>query len=252
MGRALVTGATAGLGREFCWELAARRHDLVLVARDQERLEKLAEALWQVGQVKAEVLPADLATESGVQKVVERLQQPHQPVGLLVNNAGFGQGQPFMETTVVDQQRALDVMVRAVLETSHAAARAMRDRGYGAILNVSSVAADTGMGTYSAHKSWVRAFTEGLAHELKGTRVTATVVMPGLMHTEFHARSGQEFDVPEWTWMDAAVVADRALDAVARGKVLYTPGVLYKAAAAALKLTPRSLVYEIVGRMPHT
>lgn len=252
MGVALVTGASAGLGLEFCWQLAARRHNLVLVARDQERLEKLAADLWQIAQVRSEVLVADLSTDEGIARVCSRLRQNQHPVGLLVNNAGYGMGKPFLDSELAAQDQALQVMVRAVMNTSYTAANAMRERGRGAILNVSSIAADTGMGSYSAHKAWVRAFTEGLALELRGSGVSATVLLPGLMHTEFHVRSGRKVRAPEWTWLDAASVADQALDAVARGQVSCTPGLVYKAAATALRTLPRTPLRAIVSRLPHT
>lgn len=134
MGSALITGATSGIGLEFAWELAAERNDLVLVARNLERLEEVAEEIRQVADVKVEVLQADLATEEGARTVAARVQQAHHPIGLLVNNAGFGLGQEFIGGDLGRELSALDAMVRAVLITSHAAANTMVARGYGAIL----------------------------------------------------------------------------------------------------------------------
>src|SRR5690606_25044936 len=173
MATALITGASAGLGLEFAWQLATARHDVVLVARDAERLERLAGQLHAAAGVRAEVLSADLSERDQVERVAERLRDRDRPVGLLVNNAGFALGQPFVGGHLTAHERGLDVMVRAVMVLSHAAVTAMVDRGRGAILNVSSVAALTAMGTYSADKAWVRVFTEGLAVELRGTGVTA-------------------------------------------------------------------------------
>src|SRR5690606_40084718 len=126
--------------------------------------------------VRAEVLVADLADRADVDRVAERLRDHERPVGLLVNNAGHGIGQRFVGGDLAGQEQALDVMVRAVMVLSHPAAGAMVERGRGAILSVSSVAALTAMGPYAAHKAWVRTFTEGLAVELDGTGVTATVL----------------------------------------------------------------------------
>ncbi|QAY69334.1 SDR family NAD(P)-dependent oxidoreductase [Xylanimonas protaetiae] len=250
MGTALVTGATAGLGLEFAWQLATARHHLVLVARDEARLEEVAGQLRAAAGVDVEVVRADLSVPDDVARVAERLRvtgeedgETRRPVGLLVNNAGFGMRHRFTKDDLDSELRALDVMVRAVLVLSHAAAGQMKHRGRGAILNVGSVAALTATGTYSAHKAWVRTFTEGLAAELKGTGVTATVVAPGLTHTEFHARMHADTSgLPEIAWLDAPRVVADALADVRRGVVLSTPSLRYKAASAALRVAPRPTV----------
>lgn len=243
MGTALVTGASAGLGLEFAWQLATAKHDVVLVARDEERLTRLARQLEAAAGVRAEVLVADLTDRADVERVADRLRADEHPVGLLVNNAGFGIHQRFVGGDVHREEEGLDVMVGAVMVLSHAAAGAMVRRGRGAILNVASVAALLASGTYSAHKAWVRAFTEGLAVELKGTGVTATVVCPGYTHTEFHARG--EIDTsayPEVAWLDPEDVVAAALADVRRGVVISTPSLRYKAASALLRTLPRPAV----------
>ncbi|MFP3713753.1 SDR family NAD(P)-dependent oxidoreductase [Puerhibacterium sp. TATVAM-FAB25] len=252
MGTALVTGATAGLGLEFAWQLATARHHLVLVARDAERLEEVAQRIRVVAGVDVEVLPADLSVREDLERVAQRLAetgaQDARPVGLLVNNAGFATGQRFVDGDIAVEEQALDVMVRAVLVLSRAAAGQMTRRGRGAILNVGSVAALTAGGTYAAAKAWVRSFTEGLAVELRGTGVTATVVAPGFTHTEFHARAELDMSqLPEAAWLDASDVVAEALADVRRGAVLSTPSGRYKAAAALLRLAPRRAV-RAVGR----
>ncbi|MFH5821737.1 SDR family NAD(P)-dependent oxidoreductase [Georgenia sp. AZ-5] len=248
MGTALVTGATSGIGLELAWQLAAARHRLVLVARDGERLEKVAHQIRSAAAVAVEVLPADLATAEGRDAVRDRLGGGATPVGLLVNNAGFGLGQPFLGGDLAREDQALEVMVRSVLVLSKAAAESMVPRGRGAILNVSSMAALTAMGTYAAHKAWVLTFTEALAAELAGTGVTATALCPGLVRTEFHERAGLEAATwPAPAWVDVEKVASAALTAVRRGQVVVTPSLRYTAAAAALRLTPRWLVRRAVG-----
>ena len=156
MGTALVTGATSGLGLEIAWQLAQARHDLVLVARTPERLRQVAEEMRQFAGVQVETLQADLSKRDELELVAERLRETSKPVGLLVNNAGFGLGQRFVGGDLAREEDALNVMVRAVMVASHAAAGAMVERGRGAILNVSSMTAHTAMGTYAAHKAWVR------------------------------------------------------------------------------------------------
>ena len=246
MGTALVTGATAGLGLEFVWQLAAARHDLVLVARDVPRLETLAEKLRAAAGVRVEVLGADLSVRADVERVAERLRSRERPVGLLVNNAGYGLRERFLGGPLAEQEQALEVMVRAVLVLSHAAVSQMVPRGRGAILNVSSIASLTTGGPYSAHKAWVRTFTEGLATELRGTGVTATVLNPGLVRTEFHDRAGIDFSsLPEASWLTAERVVSEALAAMRRGAVISTPSKRYRTVSAVLRLLPRPLVRAV-------
>ncbi|NEB06617.1 SDR family NAD(P)-dependent oxidoreductase, partial [Streptomyces sp. SID13726] len=171
-----------------------------------------------------------------VARLAERLASPggsdERPVGLLVNNAGFATQQHFVGGDLDVELRALDVMVRAVLVLSHAAAGQMTARGRGAILNVASVAALTAGGTYAAAKAWVRSFTEGLAVELHGTGVTATVLCPGFTHTEFHDRAGIDKSVlPDLAWLDADRVVSAARADVRRGAVVSTPSVRYRVAS---------------------
>jgi len=253
MGTALITGASAGLGEEFAWQLAAAGHHLVLVARRTDRLTALAERIHNVSGVQVEVLPADLTLPDDVARVAERLAADEpRPIGLLVNNAGLGLQHRFLNSTLEEELTALDVMVRAVLVLSHAAGRAMVGRGHGAILNVSSMAQDTAMGTYAAHKAWVRAFTESLATELAGTGVTATAVLPGLTHTEFHATAHMDESAwPRAAWLSAEQVVDAALAAVRRGDVLCVPSVKYKLASALLHAAPRRLVRAATGARVH-
>lgn len=246
MGTALVTGASAGLGLEFAWQLATAKHDVVLVARDEERLTRLAAQLEAAAGVHAEVLVADLTRDEDVARVADRLRDQERPVGLLVNNAGLGLGKPFVGNDIDAEVKALDVMVRAVLVLSHAAAGAMVERGRGAILNVGSIAALMASGTYSAHKAWVRSFTESLAVELRGTGVTATVVNPGFTHTEFHERGQIDMtSFPEFVWLNAEDVVAAALADVRRGVVISTPSARYRTVSAVVRALPRSAVRRI-------
>ena len=240
MGTALITGASAGLGLEFAWQLATAKHDVVLVARNEERLKRLAGQLEAAAGIRAEVLVADLSVRADVDRVADRLRSDEKPVGLLVNNAGLGLNQRFIGGDLAREEAALAVMVSAVLVLSHAAAGAMVARGRGAILNVASVAALLASGTYSAHKAWVRSFTEGLAVELVGTGVTATALCPGFVHTEFHERGAIDVSAyPEIAWLNAEDVVAKGLSDVRRGVVISTPSVRYRVASAAVRMSPR-------------
>jgi len=249
MATALVTGASSGLGAEFAWQLGKAGHDVVLVARDHARLGEVADEVRNGAGVQAEVLVADLGVRKDLDKVVARLRDDKRPVGLLVNNAGFGMGEPFITSEIALQENALDVMVRAVMVLSHAAAGAMVARGRGAVLNVSSIASSIARGSYSAHKAWVVTFTEALATELKGTGVTATVTRPGLVRTEFQERAGMDLSsLPEAVWIEAEAVVAASLAAVRRGQVVVTPSVRYAVGSSIAKVIPRSLLRRITSR----
>lgn len=249
MGRALITGASSGLGKEFAFVLAEQGNDLVLVARNEERLNELAENLRVATGVKVEVLPADLSVNRGVQAVAHRLRSRRRPVTLLVNNAGGGLGQSFLNGAADVEARAVNVMVRAVLLLSQAAAKTMVERGRGTIINVASIASLTVRGTYSAHKAWVKTFTEGLAADLAGTGVNATVVLPGLMHTEFHERAGVDVSQwGDWAFTSPRFVVQAALNAARHRRVIVVPGMVYKAAYWGLRLAPRGVLRRLTGQ----
>lgn len=243
MGTALVTGASSGLGLEFAWQLAAANHNLVLVARDTARLTELANQLRAAANVRVEVLPADLTVPADLEVVAQRLRSLTNPVGLLVNNAGLGLGQAFAGGELQRELAALDLMVKAVLVLSHAAVEQMQSRGRGAILNVGSVAGHLATGTYSSHKAWVRTFTESLSVELRHSGVTATVLQPGFVRTEFHQRAEIDSSIlPELAWLNAEDVVSAALRDVRRGVVLSTPSLRYRAATGLLRLAPRRVI----------
>ncbi|MGO0577168.1 SDR family NAD(P)-dependent oxidoreductase [Ornithinimicrobium panacihumi] len=250
MGTALVTGASVGLGREFAEQLAGRGHDLVLVARDLARLEVAAQELRARYAVSVEVLPTDLADRAQLQRVADRLADPARPVDLLVNNAGFGSRKGFVRNDLDEEERAVDVMVRAVMVLSHAAGGAMRERGHGAILNVSSVAGYAVMGHYSAIKAYVTIFSEALATELAPHGVHVTALCPGFVRTEFHQRAKMNMSkLPDRLWLSAPDVVRTALDDLARGRVVSVPSVPYKGVVGLLRVAPRGITRRVAGSL---
>ncbi|OBI43670.1 short-chain dehydrogenase [Mycobacterium kyorinense] len=239
---ALITGPTSGIGAGFARRFAADGHDLVLVARDAERLEQLSAELRDEGGRNVEVLPADLADAADRGKVAERLAAG---VDVLVNNAGFGTSGEFWTADPALLQAQLDVNVTAVMQLTRAALPAMIDAGSGTVINVASVAGlVSGRGsTYSASKAWVVSFTEGLAGGLKGTGVGIHAVCPGFVHTEFHSRAGIDMaSMPSFMWLEVDDVIRESLADIARGKVISVPGLQYKALTTAGRMAPRSLV----------
>ncbi|MBK9102199.1 MAG: SDR family oxidoreductase [Austwickia sp.] len=252
---ALVTGASSGIGAAFCRELARSGHDLVVVSRSRDALEDLAGGLRAAYGVSVTVMPADLADREQVGRVAERIagtsgSPDAAPIDLLVNNAGFGIGQAFLDGDLGEEERALEVMCRAVLVLSHAAGRAMRARGQGGIINVSSVAGFVQMGTYSAIKAWVTTFTEGLSTELRADGVRVTALCPGFTHTDFHRRAELDMaKLPEALWLDADDLVRTCLRDHARGRVISVPGTAYRAVTAAVHVLPRGVVRRVSGSL---
>lgn len=238
---ALITGGTSGIGAAFAKALAARGLNLVLVARDPARLDQAAQELRARYRIEVETLAADLADRDDVDRVAERLESPDRPVELLINNAGFSVKGPVTSPDHDLHDAGFDVMCRAVMVLSSAAARAMTARHEGWILNVSSVAGEVSMGPYSAIKAWTTTFTESLAVELRGTGVQVTALLPGWVRTEFHSRAGiSGSSIPNWLWLDADKLVEEALRDMARGKVVSIPTLRYKALMGVVKHAPRS------------
>lgn len=245
---ALITGPTSGIGSGYARRYARDGYDLVLVARNVDRLQQLAGELEaQAGGV--EILPADLADAADRAKVAERLSRG---VRVLVNNAGLGTSGEFWTTDPALLQAQLDVNVTAVMQLTRAALPAMLEAGAGTVINIASVAGLlSGRGsTYSASKAWVISFSEGLANGLQGTGVSVHAVCPGYVHTEFHARAGIDMaKLPSFMWLEVDDVVSQSLADVTRGKVISVPGLHYKAIVTAGRLMPRVLVRAAVKRV---
>ncbi len=250
MPTALVTGGTSGIGAAFARAIAARGDDLVLVARDADRLAETADELREHHGIAVETLPADLAVAEDLARVAERLASTESPIDLLVNNAGFGVRARLTDADLGPHDHAIDVMVRAVLHLGGAAGRAMRERGHGAIVNVGSTAGYVALGDYSAIKAWVSTYTESLAVELSGTGVTATVLCPGWVRTEFHERAKiNPSSIPGLLWLEADAVVAETLADVAKGKVISIPSRRYKVLTFLARHAPRRAIRAVSARI---
>ncbi|MEV6792594.1 SDR family oxidoreductase [Streptomyces sp. NPDC051320] len=249
MTTALITGSTAGIGAAFARRLATDGHNLVLVARDTERLRDQATELHDRHGIEAEVLTADLATDDGIAAVEKRLADSRNVVDLLVNNAGFGNKGRFLDVPLADELTMLKVHCEAVLRLTAAAVPGMRSRGRGGVVNVASVAAFLPRGTYGASKAWVVQFTQGAAKDVAGSGVRMMALCPGFVRTEFHERAGMGTDgIPGWMWLDADKLVAAALADLARGKSVSIPDPRYKVLMGAAKLAPRGLLGGITSK----
>jgi short-subunit dehydrogenase len=250
MATALITGGTSGIGAAFARALAARGDDLVLVARNADRLSDMATELKERHAVDVETIVAELGERDDVIRIADRLTSTERPIDMLINNAGFGVGTKLTDADTTRHEHAIDVMITAVLMLGAAAGRTMRERGSGTIINVSSTAGYVAMGGYSAIKTWVTAYTESLANELHGTGVKVTALCPGWVRTEFHERANLNISfIPAALWLDSdRLVADCLADADA-GKVISIPSKRYKALMAICELLPRRALRAVSRRL---
>lgn len=244
---ALITGASSGIGETFARTLAARGYDLILVARREDRLRALAS---QFPAIQTEVLAADLTTDAGLHSAEQAIRQCPR-LELLVNNAGFGTLGRFWTADIQGQTRMHQLHVMATMRLTHAALSCMVERGHGAVINVSSVAAfgqSEGNVSYCATKTWMNAFTQGLDLELRGiqSKVKVQALCPGFTMSEFHDTLGVDRkNIPHFLWMQPEEIVAASLKGLERGDVIVVPGTVYKIGAAFMSHLPHGLKRRI-------
>jgi short-subunit dehydrogenase len=246
MSTALITGATAGIGNAYAELLAKQGFDLVLVARDLPRLNQVAKRLSKTYKIKVETLKADLTKPTQLARVEKRVSNISKPIEVLVNNAGFGIKESFIDTQIKKEQELLDVLVTAPLRLTHAVLPGMIKRNNGTIVNVSSVASWIAGGTYSAAKSYLTVFTEYLHTELKGTNVNISALCPGFTRTEFHQRGKMRMNgLPNFMWLTVDQVVAQSWKYAKAGKVICIPGWQYLILSTVARIAPRPLVRKL-------
>ncbi len=231
---ALITGASAGLGVEFARQLAAQGFDQFLVARRADKLEAVAEELRTSHGVAVHTFSADLSDPAAPQRIAEAVDRAGVHVDYLVNNAGAAGPELLEDRDWIAQRDFLELMMISVAHLCHIFIPAMRDRGYGRVINVSSVAARVpraGDTNYGPTKAYLVALSEGLALTLGGTGVHVSALCPGFTHTDFHATADMldmKASLPKFLWYDADVVVREGLKACERNKPVYVSGRLYR------------------------
>ena len=243
---AVVTGASAGIGKVFCERLAGRGYDVVAVARDESRLLGLKAALEQTYKVTVEAFPADLSRDGDVTRLAERIAADHR-LAVLVNNAGFGTRGTLAETAPERQAAMVRLHTLAPMRLTQAALPVLLRNRAGAVINVSSVASflfRPGNVNYCATKAYLTVFSEGLAAELVGTGVRVQALCPGFTRSEFHRRMQVEpSELPWQMWLSAEYVVDASLRSLDRGgPVVCVPGLRYRIIVVLLRLLPRRLL----------
>lgn len=229
-GRALVTGASAGIGAAFAERLARDGYDLVVVARRRDRLTQLAQRVHDCYGVAAEVLVADLARPADVLTVEERVARD-QELEMVVNNAGFGMAAPFSRADPDAIEAMIHVHVMALVRLTRAALPGMMARGHGSVINVSSTSAFDAtpvprQAVYAATKAFVTTFTQGVHAEVKGTGVHVQALCPGWTRTEILERRGvtsRDLGIPDAAFMMPDVLVDASLKGLELGEVVCVP-----------------------------
>ena len=251
----LITGASAGIGTELARRLAARGHNLVLVARREDRLTALAEELRLANGIAAEARACDLADDEQRGALISALRQGERHVNVVCNNAGYGSFGKFHELDQAGEGKMVRLNVLALHELTGAFLPDMVRRGSGAILNVASVAAFQPIpnnATYAATKAFVHSFSEAVSAELAGTGVSLTSLCPGPVSTEFGEAAGVgelESQLPGFMAQSADDVARAAIDAMVKGKRTVFPGMGPRLAGFGGRFVPRSALLPLAARL---
>jgi short-subunit dehydrogenase len=246
---AVVTGASSGIGTEIARELAARGHQVVLVARTESKLKALADEIAGNGG-RAHVLAADLSDRTVRADLLGRVEELGLVPDILINNAGLSTLGPVSKADPDAELNMIEVDVASVADLCTRFLPGMVERGRGAVLNVASTAAFQplpGQAAYGAGKAFVLSYTQSLSGELRGSGVTATALCPGPVETGFGERAGFTDEeahnaLPGIMWVDAVDVAKQAVAGMDKGKMVVIPGVANKVGAMFSQVTPRTLL----------
>jgi uncharacterized protein len=246
---ALITGASSGLGEEFAKQLASKGCHLVLVARSENKLNQLADIIRQRCQVQVTVIAADLSSSEAVQRMIDEVNHRNIKVDLLVNNAGLGLFENFLDTPLTPQMEQVDVNVRALVQLTHAFTPGMVSARRGGVINIASSAAFqplAGADVYAASKAFVLFFSEGLSFELQKSNVHVLAACPGPVATQFFAHMKPKMQA---TQMDQpAAIVSEILRAFASRKRVVIPGkFLVRLGTWGARLMPRNMILRLAA-----
>ncbi|MDQ4051839.1 MAG: SDR family oxidoreductase [Actinomycetota bacterium] len=252
---AVVTGASSGIGAEIARELAARGHQVVLVARSEAKLQRLADEIARNGG-RAHVVAADLSDRKVRSALPDRVEALGLVSDIVVNNAGFSTLGPVSRADPEAELNLVEVDVASVVDLCTRFLPGMVERGRGALLNVASTAAFQplpGQAAYGAGKAFVLSYTQSLAGELRGSGVTATALCPGPVETGFGERAGFTDEeakdaLPSIMWVDAPLVAKAAVAGMDKGRMVVIPGVANRVGAMLSQVAPRSVLLPFLVR----
>ncbi|TAM96424.1 MAG: SDR family oxidoreductase [Rhodanobacteraceae bacterium] len=251
----MVTGASAGIGAEFARQLAARGCNLVLTARREERLQALASDLRAKHDVEVDVIVDDLADPAAPPRIATAATRDGRTIDILINNAGYGVPGRYDKVDWDTHARFMQVLVMAPLQLCHLLLPAMRQRGYGRIVNVASLAglvpATPGNTLYAPAKAFLMRVSQAFATENRAHGIHVCALCPGFTHSEFHDVSqarGLVSKLPGWMWSDADDVVRQGLDAVERGRVVCVPGSANRTIKTLMDLLPDRLALGLVAR----
>ncbi len=251
----LVTGASTGIGRELAKTLARNSHNVVLVARDEQKLNQLANDLKNEFGISTRVMKKDLSVSTAAQEIYNELQKEGVKIDVLVNNAGFDVYGKFCETDTTKEMQMIQVNLTTLTQLTKLFLKDMRKQGHGKILNLGSTGSFVPSplnAVYSATKAYVLSFSEAIDEELQGTGVTVTVLCPGATKTEFHKRANMEdIWLLKFGVMDAKRVAEAGYKAMMAGKTSVVPGLYNKAQVLCAKFLPRSVMAKTAKIMLH-
>ena len=249
----LITGASAGIGEAFAHHAAARSYNVVLVARRLNRLDELAASLADAHGIDAHVFAVDLSEPGAPESIVDFTDDFGIPIDVLINNAGLSTSTPFTRTEWSDLSGQIQIMMTAPTELSHRLIPAMIERGWGRIINVSSLAAllpPTRGSLYTPIKRYLFDFSQSLHNEVHGRGVNVTALCPGLTHTEFHEVMGTQTEadkIPGFMWGNTSEVVNAGWNAVMAGNPICVPRAVDKAVAALMHPVPLRLHPRIVS-----
>ena len=241
---ALVTGATAGIGESFTRLLAANNYNIVLVARDAQRMQERAQQLESQFNISTHMIQADLSSDIGCGLVESYIK--NNQIDVLINNAGFGLNKAFTLSEVDAEQQMLDVLVRTPMRLMHGVLPGMKERNKGVVINVSSVAGYIAGGSYSASKSYITVISESINTELAATNVKVSALCPGFTRTEFHQRARMSMKgLPSFMWLNSDKLVEKAWVDALKGRAISIPGWQYQLLVFIIHTVPRSLVRKV-------